>query len=163
MTRMPLKKKIALLITRMDLGGAQEVALETARRLDPERFEVTLISGPGGMLDARAAQVLGARYILLKFLTHPISLLKDLAALFWLIRYFYKEKTDLVHTHSSKAGMIGRLAAWAAGVPAVVHTVHGWSFHDEMKNPARWVFIQLERFLALLSDRLAVVAQFARD
>ncbi len=162
---MPLKsppKKIAIVITRMDLGGAQEVALETARRLDPARFEVTLLAGPGGRLDGAAAQALGPRFATLDALVHPISPFKDLIAFFQLARYFYKNRTDIVHTHSSKAGLIGRAAAWAAGVPHIVHTVHGWSFHDEMKNPLRAAFIWMERRLASVTDVLAVVAESCR-
>jgi glycosyltransferase involved in cell wall biosynthesis len=157
------KKKIAIVITRMDLGGAQEVALETASGLDPERFDVTLISGPGGMLDSEARRRLGERFVHLGSLKHPISPFDDLKAFFWLSAYFFRERTDLVHTHSSKAGFLGRLAAWTAGVPSVLHTVHGWSFNDRMRNPLRWIYIHLERVLALLSDALCVVALSCRD
>jgi glycosyltransferase involved in cell wall biosynthesis len=157
------KKKIAILITRMDLGGAQEVALETAAGLDPARFEAFLLAGPGGMLDAAASARLGARYVAVPPLVHPISPLADLKALLWLVRYFYRERPDVVHTHSSKAGLVGRLAAWIAGVPAVVHTVHGWSFHDRMKYPLRGGMVRLERRLAALTDTLCVVAESCRD
>ena len=160
---MPLKKKIAIVITRMDLGGAQEVALETALRLDPGLFEVTLLAGAGGMLDGRAEEALGGRFRRLASLRHPISIVDDIAAFFTLAHFFYRQKIDLVHTHSSKAGLIGRCAAWVAGVPRIMHTVHGWSFHDFMGQPARWMFIQMERLLARVSDVLAVVSLSCRD
>jgi glycosyltransferase involved in cell wall biosynthesis len=160
---MPLRKKVAIVITRMDLGGAQEVALETAKRLDPRLFEVTLLAGPQGMLDSKAEAALGSRYVRLPQLRHPIAPWDDLAVFFSLVRFFYKEKIDLVHTHSSKAGLIGRAAAFVAGVPKVLHTVHGWSFHDLMPNPMRWIFIQIERLLAHVTDALAVVALSCRD
>ena len=157
------KKKVAILITRMDLGGAQEVALETAAGLDPERYEVTLLAGPGGMLDAEAERRLGPRFVRVPSLRHPISPLNDLKALIWLFRYFYRERTDIAHTHSSKAGVLGRIAAWAAAVPLIVHTVHGWSFNDRMKNPLRFFYIQLEQMLATVTDALCVVAQSCKD
>jgi glycosyltransferase involved in cell wall biosynthesis len=156
-------KKIAIVITRMDLGGAQEVALETAKRLDPALHDVVLISGEGGLLDAAAEAALGPRFIRLKSLKHPISPWDDFRALCALAAHFYRQRIDLVHTHSSKAGLLGRLAAWAAGVPAIVHTVHGWSFHDFMRQPQRWIFINLERLLAGVTDALAVVALSCRD
>lgn len=155
--------KIAIVITRMDLGGAQQVALETAKRLDPKRFQAVLISGPGGMLDDEAREVLGSRFVICPWLTHPISPLRDLAAFFWLARYFFKHRLDLVHTHSSKAGLLGRLAAYAAGVEAVVHTVHGWSFHDFMGRLSRRAFIGLEKFLASFTGCLVCVARSVKD
>lgn len=160
---MSQKKKVAILITRMDLGGAQEVALETAAGLDPERFDVTLLAGEGGMLDAEAAKRLGARFVVVPNLVHPISPLNDLKALFWLAKRFIREKTDIVHTHSSKAGVLGRCAAWIAGVPFIAHTVHGWSFNDFMKNPLRAAYIVLERRLATFTDALCVVALSCKD
>jgi glycosyltransferase involved in cell wall biosynthesis len=160
---MSSRKKVAIVITRMDLGGAQEVALETACGLDTGRFEVSLISGPGGLLDAEAERRLGSRFVRLDCLKHPISPLSDLKALLQLARFFYRERTDIVHTHSSKAGLLGRAAAWMAGVPAVAHTVHGWSFHDFMKTPGRLFYINLERALATITDALCVVAASCRD
>lgn len=147
----------------MDLGGAQEVALETAVGLDAGRFEAVLMAGAGGMMDAEAQKRLGGRFVAVPHLLHPISPLNDLRALIWLTRYFYRERTDIVHTHSSKAGLIGRMAAWMAAVPRIVHTVHGWSFNDRMKNPLRWLYIQLERMMATVSDALCVVALSCRD
>lgn len=161
--KMAKKRKIAIVITRMDLGGAQKVAFETAKRLDPEFFEATLVAGAGGMLDSKAEAALGGRFVRVMALRHLLSPLNDLVAFFKLVRFFYKEKIDLVHTHSSKAGMIGRAAAFVAGVPFIVHTVHGWSFHDSMRNPMRWIFIQMERLLAHVTDVLAVVAVSCRD
>jgi glycosyltransferase involved in cell wall biosynthesis len=67
-------------------------------------------------------------------------------------------RIDLIHTHSSKAGIIGRWAAHLAGVPCVVHTVHGWSFNDTQPPARRRAYINLERSAARISDRLIVVA-----
>jgi glycosyltransferase involved in cell wall biosynthesis len=158
-----LRKKVAIVITRMDLGGAQELALESAARMDGERFEVTLLAGPGGSLDAAAEKRLGGRFVKVAPLKHPISPLNDIKAFFWLFRYFVRERPYFVHTHSSKAGLLARAAAWASGVPRILHTVHGWSFHDFMKNPKRNFFIQLEKSLASVSDALCVVARSCQD
>jgi glycosyltransferase involved in cell wall biosynthesis len=156
-------KRVAIVITRLDLGGAQEVALETAAGLDSEHFDVRLLAGPGGMLDAQAKQRLQARYVSVPALVHPIRPLRDLAAFFWLWNYFRRERIQVVHTHSSKAGLLGRLAAWLARVPKIVHTVHGWSFNDEQSEGLFSLYLGWERWLARLTDVLAVVAQSCRD
>lgn len=155
--------RCAILITRLDLGGAQEVALETAARLDPARFDVTLFAGPGGALDDEARRRLGARYVTVPSLVHPIRPLQDLSALFWLAWRFRRGGFQVVHTHSSKAGLLGRLAAFIARVPRVLHTVHGWSFNDFQREPAFRLFSALERALAPLTDVLAVVALSLRE
>lgn len=158
---MPIK--VAIIITRMDLGGAQEVALETAARLDPGRFDVRLLAGAGGQLDAEAVRRLGVRFVPVPHLVHPISPFKDLAAILWLRSYLARERISVVHTHSSKAGLLGRLAAFLARTPKVAHTVHGWSFNDFQPAPAFAAFLWLERGLARLTDHLIVVAKSLRD
>ena len=155
--------RIAIVITRLDLGGAQEVALETAARLEGARFEARLLAGAGGFLDGEAKKRLGKRLVLLPDLVHPISPLQDLKALFQLWSYFRRERIQVVHTHSSKAGLLGRVAAWLARVPRVVHTVHGWSFNDEQSGGLFFAYQSLERLLAHFTDTLAVVAQSCRD
>ena len=70
-----------------------------------------------------------------------------------------RERVDLVHTHSSKAGIVGRLGAWLAGVPRIVHTAHGWSFNDEQSPATRMMFMTLERMAARITDRLFVVSE----
>ncbi len=155
--------KVAVVITRLDLGGAQQVALETAKRLDPERFEAFLVAGPGGMLDQEAEAALGSRFVRLPWLKHPISPLWDLLATLRLAWFFAGRRVDVVHTHSSKAGLVGRAAAWMAGVPLVAHTVHGWSFHDAMGRRARAAYAALERLLAGVTDLLVCVAASVRD
>ena len=155
--------RVAIVITRLDLGGAQEVALETAAGLDPARFDARLLAGPGGLLDAQAAKRLGGRFVPVPSLIHPIHPLNDLLALLWLWRYFVREKIQVVHTHSSKAGLLGRIAAWLARVPRIVHTVHGWSFNDEQSGALFSLYRSWERALARITDSLAVVAQSCRE
>lgn len=156
-------KRIAIVITRLDLGGAQEVALETAARLDAARFDVRLLAGPGGLLDGQAAGRLKAGFVPVPRLVHPIHAVNDLLALLWLWNYFRRERIQVVHTHSSKAGLLGRVAAWLAGVPRIVHTVHGWSFNDEQGGALFNFYRVVERALARLTHLIAVVAQSCRD
>ncbi|MGH7441334.1 MAG: glycosyltransferase, partial [bacterium] len=119
--------RVAIVITRLDLGGAQEVALNTALGLDPELFDVRLLAGSGGILDARARALLGRRFVPVPGLVHPISPFKDLWALWWLWAYLLRHRIQVLHSHSSKAGLLGRLAGFLARTPRVLHTVHGWS------------------------------------
>jgi glycosyltransferase involved in cell wall biosynthesis len=155
--------RVAIVITRLDLGGAQEVALETAARLDSSRFDVVLLAGPGGLLDAEAKRRLGPRYVPVPSLVHPVRPLQDLAAFFWLWAFFRRGGFHVVHSHSSKAGLLGRLAALLAGVPRRLHTVHGWSFNDFQSALPFQVFVALERWLARLGGRLVVVAVSLRE
>lgn len=151
-------------ITRLIVGGAQENTLYTAARLDPTRYRATVVCGPQTGSEGSLhpdAQALSVQLTLLPELVREIALWKDLKALWRLYRIIKKGNFEIVHTHSSKAGLLGRLAAWLAGVPVIVHTVHGWSFHERMSAQRRRVFIMLERLMARLSDSLIVVA--ARD
>lgn len=155
------RARIVHLVTRLELGGAQQNTLFCVEHHDRERFDVGLIAGSGGRLDARARAVPSADVRLVPWLRHPIAPMADATAVFRLARRL--AGADLVHTHSSKAGILGRAAARLAGVPAVVHTVHGWSFNPSQTPPARAVFVNLERAAARVTDRLICVAAADRE
>src|SRR5262245_36717892 len=159
--RRPLR--IAHVITRLDLGGAQENTLYCVRHHERSRFDVELLAGSGGELDGEAARIPEARLRLAPYLKHEIAPALDALALLRLARHFARGRVDLVHTHSSKAGLLGRLAARLAGVPAVVHTVHGWSFNRTQPPAVHAAFVALERALAPLADRLVVVSEHDRE
>ncbi len=149
-------------ITRLIVGGAQENTLYTAALLDPGRYQVEVLSGPqtgseGSLIEE--ARQRGISLTILPDLLRQISPLHDLRALAQLRKIIRDGGYDIVHTHSSKAGIIGRLAARLAGAPVIVHTVHGWSFHDFMPASTRQVYIGLERWMAHFSDALIVVTK----
>jgi len=157
------KIKVAHVITRLIIGGAQENTLYTVDSLQKDpRFDVVLVSGetlgPEGKLYETGEFKLEKLYVS-KGLTREISPINDLRAFVDLYLYFKKEKFDIVHTHSSKAGIIGRIAAYLAGVPKIYHTVHGLPFHDYEKAWRNFVFITLERFCALLSTKILTVCR----
>jgi glycosyltransferase involved in cell wall biosynthesis len=157
-----MRRRIAHVITRLDLGGAQQNTLFSAAHHDRLLFEVIVIAGPGGLLDEEARGLPDTAIVFEPRLRHPISPFRDTIALTALAGILRGRRIDLVHTHSSKAGMLGRWAARLAGVPRVVHTVHGWSFNDE-QAPARRHFYQvLERMTASLTDRIIVVSEADR-
>lgn len=150
--------RTAHVITRLELGGAQQNTLFCTARHDRERYAPELLSGAGGLLDADALAIPDATVRLVPWLKHAISPWWDLVALLRLRAYFKERRIDLVHTHSSKAGVLGRLAARLAGVPVVVHTIHGWSFNPTQSPARRRFYTFLERLLAPLTDRLIAVS-----
>lgn len=148
--------KVAHIITRLDFGGAQGNTLYTAAHLDRSRFDALIIAGPGGILDAKAE---AGRLRYAASLVRPVSPFRDLAAFFELRSLLKELKPDIVHTHSSKAGILGRLAAAAAGVPAVVHTFHGFGFHPRQGALKRGFYVLLEKLCAPLSGALVFVSR----
>ena len=113
-------------ITKLELGGAQEVAMRVVSNLDRRRFRPVLIAGDGGLLTGEAAALEGVEVRLIPSLLREIRPLQDLRALWDLVATFRRLRPKIVHTHSSKAGILGRLAAWLAGVPCILHTIHGY-------------------------------------
>ncbi len=149
-------------ITRLIVGGAQENTMYTAARLDKLRYAVEILSGPqtgseGSLIEE--VRTHGVPLTILPDMLRQVSPLHDLKALIEMRRLMQRKRYTIVHTHSSKAGILGRLAARLAGVPVIVHTVHGWSFHDYMSPPARLVYVLLERWMASFSDALIAVTR----
>ncbi|MCI0567317.1 MAG: glycosyltransferase, partial [Acidobacteria bacterium] len=126
------KIRICHIITLLELGGAQQNTLYTASHLDRRRFEVSLVAGPGGLLDAEAEAIPLLQTHWIPELVREVNPARDFVALMKLTRLLRRLKPDLVHTHSSKAGILGRWAAHLAGVGVVVHTIHGFGFHSRM-------------------------------
>ena len=128
--------RICHVITRMIVGGAQENTLLTIRGHREAGMECELVTGPS---PGREGELLkqsvndGLKVTVFPELVRELSPLNDLKAYFKLRDYFKQQHYDVVHTHSSKAGIIGRFAAHAAKVPVVVHTVHGQAFHPHEK------------------------------
>lgn len=145
-------------ITKLELGGAQQSILYAVKNFDRNHFRVFLVSGAEGFLVEEALRLPRTQVILLPELKHPIRPPYDMATLAHLTKILRRHKIDLVHTHSSKAGIIGRVAGRIAGVPAIVHTIHGWSFNDYQRPLERKFFIGLERLTAKFTDRLIVVS-----
>ena len=156
---------MAHVITRMIVGGAQETVLLAAALADRARFEPVVVCGPqtgseGSLHDEVRRR--GVELVVLPDLVRQVHPWHDARALRALTGLFAQRRIDVVHTNSSKAGILGRAAARRAGVPTVVHTVHGWPFHDHQPRPvaAAWRF--LERRMAPMTDRLVVVADADR-
>ncbi len=160
-----MSRPIALLhiITRLSVGGAQDNTLLTVQGLDRARYRVDLASSPGGEWQARAGQA-ADRLHLLPRMKREMALGADSLTIRDLVRLLRREKYDIVHTHSSKAGFLGRVAARLAGTPVVIHTVHGFAFNDQTFSPYRQgMYLWLERIGARLCDHLVLVAATLRQ
>jgi len=122
------KVKVLHLITMLELGGAQQNTLYTVSHLNKNYFDAYLGSGPGGILTNEAYSLLNDKFHIIPHLIREINPIYDLAALFELIFYIKKIKPMIIHTHSSKAGILGRTAAYLTGVPIIIHSIHGYGF-----------------------------------
>ena len=146
----------------MIVGGAQENTLFTCQGHLERGHDVTLITGPspgpeGELLNRFCPK--GLKIIEVPELIRSINPLKDWKAYHALRRLFREGQYDVVHTHASKAGILGRLAAWKENVPFVVHTVHGQAFHQYQNALVNQAYIWAERFAAKRCHRIFAVAQ----
>lgn len=155
--------RVLLIVTRLELGGAQQVVLDTAAGLDRQIFEVGLAWGPGEILDDRARQIEGLRRFEIDDLVRPVAPRRDLRALRALRSAIRDFRPDVVHTHSSKAGVLGRLAAHLEGGATVVHTIHGWGFTPLQSLPARAAFYAMERLASRWTDHFIAVSRVNRQ
>jgi glycosyltransferase involved in cell wall biosynthesis len=166
--------KIIHIITRLDMGGSAQNTLLTGRGLC-DKYEIVLIHGlslESNMTATEehivhkgiaAARKSGVRFISLASLVRRISPLKDLWALLSLIWLLYKENPFVVHTHSSKAGILGRLAAKVARVPIVIHTPHGHVFYGHFNRLSSKIFLWIEKCFARLTDCIIALTQGEKE
>jgi glycosyltransferase involved in cell wall biosynthesis len=158
--------KIVRIIARLNVGGpAIHVALASCE-LQQRGHECLLVVGPvpdtEGSMEYYAAER-GVALVRVPQLVRPLSPWNDFVALWKIYKLLRREKPDVVHTHTAKAGTVGRTAAFLAGVPVVVHTFHGNIF-DGYFSPAKTrLFLSIERFLARFTDRIIAVSKTQRD
>ena len=142
------------IITKLELGGAQKITLRTMAHLDRSKyFPVLIVGGEAGELDVDATSILGRELYRVPSLVRAIRPLQDVKAFFSLTRLLRRIRPMIVHTHSSKAGIIGRWAARLAGVPVIVHSVHGFGF-TPTQHPL------LKRFLTLMERWASAYTQW---
>ena len=147
--------RVAQVVTRF-MAGAGGVALRGALALDSDRYEVVFVIGSGNRLIEEAREA-GFQVVLQEHLHSEISLTHDRAALADLKAVLGAGQFDVVHTHSAKAGALGRLAARDAQVERIVHTYHGFPFHEFQSRLRRHTYIRIERSLAKFTDAFLAV------
>lgn len=152
------------IITKLELGGAQQNTLYTVKHLNRKQFRPLLMTGPEGILveDAENCHDVPKYYI--PSLLREIRPFHDLKA-FLHIRRILKQETArnpqapfIVHTHSSKAGILGRWAAKSAGIPHIIHSIHGFSFHRLQGSLTRFLYIFLEWLSAKITTHFIAVS-----
>src|SRR5262245_15695557 len=153
-----MKAKVYHVITKLELGGAQKVTLMTLERLPRDRYEVGLISGPEGLLVDWANRIPALARVWNPWLVRELRPVHDFLAFVGLWRLFRKERPQIVHTHSSKAGILGRWAAKLAGVPLIFHTAHGFGFNDFQRRAVRSVYLGLEKLTARITTKHFLVS-----
>lgn len=155
----PTRARVLHIITRLELGGAQRNTLYTVENLDRTRFDVGLAWGPGDRLDGDASRLERVtRYPIASMVRH-VRPVMDYGALAGLRRSVRNFSPDIVHTHSSKAGILGRCAAALENVPIVVHSVHGYGFTPLQPIPLRAAFYSVEKAIARLTTHFIVVSR----
>jgi len=166
---MVAKIKVIHVITRFDKGGSAENTYLTVQGLDKERYDIVLVTGSSRKsqmsdqeiraveANLKALENSGVRSVVIPELVRDPAPLSDCRALMRLCGLFRKERPVIVHTHTSKAGMLGRWAAFFVGIPIIVHTPHGhvfWSYFGKVKTA---VFILLERWSARITARIVAL------
>ncbi len=153
--------KIAYLVTRAEpIGGAQVHVRDLAVAVQAQGHSPTVITGGSGpFVDTLKAH--GVPTVILRHLTMPIGPVRDLLALREIRSVLRALRPDLLTTHSSKAGILGRLAGRSLGIP-VLFTAHGWAFTPGVPSVHAAVYRQIERFAGPLSSRIITVSEFDR-
>lgn len=145
--------------TRAVIGGSGTNTLLSMQGLDSTRFEPILACGKEGPL-IDAVKIKGLRVITIRNMVNRINLLKDFLSLLELIYWMKREKIDIVHTHNSKAGILGRFSGWLCGIPIVVHTMHSCVFkYPNISRLERNCYLLIEKFTALFTDRVIFISE----
>jgi glycosyltransferase involved in cell wall biosynthesis len=158
------KIKVVHVITKMELGGAQENTLFTVSHLNPKKFQTYLVTGPGGELFQEAHAL--RNIFIIPDLMREIRPGKDFKALLQLRSILKKIKSEnpsfapiIVHTHSSKAGILGRWAARLTKIPIIIHSIHGFGFHDYQPFLLKSLLVILEKVSACITTHFIAVSE----
>jgi len=158
--------KVMEIIARMNVGGPAVIVAELMRGIDATKFEVLLVTGycdksEADYLDTIATDIKAIR---IEGLGRSLSLKQDVVSFFSLVRLIRKEQPDVIHTHTAKAGVLGRLASIIAGKGATrIHTFHGHLLHGYFGKVKTYLVIAIERLLAKKTDLLVAVGTRVRD
>ena len=155
-----MKNKIKILhvITHLPIGGAQDNTLYTVELLNKEKYDISLCCNLNGELVERAKNIQSVKIFDIPFLCREVSPYKDIRAFIILYKLFKKENYTIIHTHSSKAGLLARLAAMLNKTPVVIHTIHGFAFNDFMNVFKKRFYIYIEKILAKWTNVLITVS-----
>ncbi len=166
MSEQPVKKKVLNIQSRICIGGPAIQIELLAKHLDRNKFEPIFL---GGAIEkdesSRLEDIsnLGVKIDIIKSMHRRSHPLNDLLSVFQVYRYIKKEKPDIVHTHTAKAGAVGRVAAFLARTPVVIHTFHGHSFANYFSRLTTAVFIHIERLLSRITTRIIAISTLQKE
>lgn len=155
------KKKILRIIARLNVGGPAIQAISLNRDLNNDEFESTLVYGAVSPGEADITKFPGMeveRGILLPGLGRELHPLKDTSTLLTLIKIIRRERPYIIHTHTAKAGAVGRVAGVLCGVPVIIHTFHGHVLHGYFSPLKTFVFKMIEKVLAAFTTRIITIS-----
>lgn len=153
--------KLFYVITMSNWGGAQAHLYDLVKNAINQKNECVVVLGEPGELADRLKE-LGVKIIILKSLKREINVVQDMKCVFALTRILLNEKPDLIHAHSSKAGIIARIAAKLTSTP-VVFTAHGWAFTEGVSEKKRKLFILIEKSIARFTNKIICVSEYDRQ
>lgn len=160
--------KICHIITRLIVGGAQENTIFTVKGLAERGHNVTLVigpaTGPEGSLIPEIEREKNVKLVIVKEMVREISPVLDIICFVKLFLFFRKNRYDIVHTHSAKAGILGRIAAkLARRETIVIHTIHGPSFYPFQPFLQNFLYITAEKFASLFTDKFICVGEVMKE
>ncbi len=151
--------KVVHLITRLDPGGSAENTLLTCQHLAASGWRTTLASGPGWTGETASAGDDEVPIVLIPSLRRDPAPIADAIAFMQIYRLLRRERPSILHTHSAKAGVLGRWAGRAARVPVLVHTPHGHVLYGYARGFKNWLYLTAERLCAPLSHCLVALSE----
>jgi glycosyltransferase involved in cell wall biosynthesis len=160
-TESPKKKKVLILITKSNFGGAQRYVYDIARHLK-DTYDVSVACGGEGTLTKKLAEV-GIRTISIPFLGRDVNPVKDIFVLFKLYSLIQKERPDILHLNSSKIGGLGALAGKIAKVPRIVFTAHGWAWNEDRGLLSKTLVRAIYALTFAFSDSVIAVSEAIRS
>ena len=170
-----MKTKILHIITRLDKGGSSETTLLTVSLMNHKKYEVFLAYGlslesnmsvmekKAVALDMSLAKTKGVRLFALPPLVRRLSFINDFLAFISIYRLTKRIKPHIVQAHTSKAGVLGRLAAYLAGVPIIIHTPHGHVFHSYYGPIMTYIFVFAEKISSFMTDKIVALTEKEKD
>lgn len=149
----PLKKKIALLITKSNWGGAQKNVYDIATHLDPKKYDVVVLLGGHGLLKKKLSEI-GIRTISIENLERNINFKKEILNFIEIYKILKAEKPDILHLHSPKAAGIGAFVARILGIKKIIYTVHGWAFNEDRSFIQKTLIFLFSWLTTILSTKI---------
>lgn len=162
------RKKIIYVITRSNWGGAQRYVFDLAVHLSKDQFDVVVACGGNGPLVEKLAET-GVHVIPIPHLERDINIIKEVVSLYSLWLIFQKEKPDIIHFNSSKAGGLGSVAAFVSKFTAnnlslkIIFTVHGWAFNEERPYWQKMLIVFFSWLGGLFQNKIICVSRCDYD